>query len=95
MKIIILLIAISFSLSASAQGNSAKEKVDTAAIRKQQEEASKFITELVAKTSIKDFQAWVYENATAKNNDELAKLINGFIQQKYYQNLQAKEQPKK
>jgi hypothetical protein len=89
MKKTFFVIAIAFSLSASAQGTSVK---DTASIRKEQEAANKFVIELVSKTSIKDFQQWVYENLPAKKNDEFVQLFNYFIQQKY---LQSKEQPKK
>lgn len=80
MKQIITLILIIVSLSAGAQGNSVK---DTAAQRKEIEAANKFVSELVQKTTIADFQKWVYENLPAKKNDEFIQLYNYFIQQKY------------
>lgn len=80
MKKLFLVIAIAFSVSAFGQGNSVKS--DTA-IRKEQEAANKFVGELVSKTSIKEFQAWVYENLPAKQHDEFIRLYNYFIQQKY------------
>lgn len=89
MKGIILLILIAVSLQSFGQ--------DTAAIRKQQEEANKFVQNLVTKTSLSDFQKWMYENVSAKQMNEASfqQLYNLFVQQKYYQSIQAKEQPKK
>lgn len=81
MKKLFLVIAIAFSVSAFGQGNSVKS--DTAAIIKEQEAANKFVSELVSKTSIKEFQEWVYENLPAKQSDEFIRLYNYFIQQKY------------
>jgi hypothetical protein len=59
---------------------------DTAAIRKEQEAANKFVIDLVTKTSLKDFQVWMYENVSAKQMNEYSfqQLYNLFIQQKYY-----------
>lgn len=93
MKQILTLILIIVSLSAGAQGNSKpvpfvdngmnSSRQDTAAQRKEIEAANKFVSELVQKTSIADFQKWVYENLPAKKNDEFIQLYNYFIQQKY------------
>lgn len=70
------------SLNSFAQGNSVRQ--DTAAARKQQEEANKFVNELVTKTSIKDFQTWLYENnAGVKDFEVFNRLFNAFIEQKY------------
>jgi hypothetical protein len=91
MKHIFLSIAIIFSLSAFGQGTSVKQ--DTAAIRKEQEAINKFIGELVTKTSIADFQKWMYDNnAGVKDFEVFNRMYNAFIQQKY---VQSKEQPKK
>jgi hypothetical protein len=94
MKRIFFLIAFAFSLSASAQGTAVK---DTAAERKELEAQAKFYNELVEKTSIKEFQVWLYENVSAKQMNEASfqQLKTIYFQQKYYQSLQAKEQPKK
>lgn len=80
MKQLLTTLFIVISLSSFAQGNAVK---DTAAIRKQQEEFSKFAVELVGKATIKDFQEWVYENFPAKKNDEFLQMYYAFIQQKY------------
>lgn len=82
MKILITLFLIIASFTLSAQGTSAKP--DTAAQRKQQEEIQKFVGDLIQKTSIKDFQAWLYEmNAGVKDFEAFNKLYNAFIEQKY------------
>lgn len=82
MKSIITLFLIIASFTLSAQGTSAKP--DTAAQRKQQEEIQKFVGDLIQKTSIKDFQAWLYEmNAGVKDFEAFNKLYNAFIEQKY------------
>lgn len=87
-QIIIFSIAIAFSISASGQGNT----VDTGAARKQQEEANKFVTELVTKTSIKDFQAWLIEmNVGVKDFEVFNNLYTAFIRQKFAQSQQPKK----
>ena len=79
MKKIITLILIIVSLNCFSQGNSVKDSA-----RKQQEEINKFVSELVVKTSIKDFQAWLYEsNAGVKDFEVFNKMYNEFIRQKY------------
>lgn len=82
MKKLLTLLLIIASLSSFSQGNSVKQ--DTAAQRKQQEEINKFVSELVVKTSIKDFQSWLYEsNAGVKDFEVFNKMYNEFIRQKY------------
>lgn len=84
MKQIFLLAAILFSVTVFGQTSTKPVVVDTAAQRKQQEEIQKFVVDLVSKTSIKDFQAWLYEmNAGVKDFEAFNKLYNAFIEQKY------------
>lgn len=77
MKKIITLILITVSLNCLGQG------VDTAAQRKKNE-VNKFVSELVQKTSIKDFREWLYESNTGvKDFEAFNKMYNEFIRQKY------------
>lgn len=81
MKKLLTLLLITISINCFSQGNSVK---DTAAQRKQTEEINKFVSDLVSKTSIKDFQAWLYEsNAGVKDFEVFNKMYNEFIRQKY------------
>lgn len=81
MKQLFLIIAIAFSVTVSAQGTSVK---DTAAQRKEQEAINKFISELVQKTSIADFQKWMYDNnAGVKDFEMFNRMYQAFINQKY------------
>ncbi len=80
MKRTILAIALLVSLQSFSQGNSVK---DTAAQRIEQEAINKFVENLVSKTTIADFQKWVYENLPAKKNDEFLEVYRFFINQKY------------
>lgn len=90
MKKLLLAIAILISVASFGQGTSVKQ--DTAAIRKEQEAINKFVSEL-AKTSIADFQKWMYDNnAGVKDFEVFNRMYQAFIQQKY---VQSKEQPKK
>lgn len=80
-----LLTAIAFVLVTTisfSQGTSVK--TDTTAQRKEQEAINKFISELVSKTSIKDFQQWMYDNnAGVKDFEVFNRMYQAFIQQKY------------
>jgi hypothetical protein len=77
MKIKFLAIAILISVASFSQQ-------DTAAIRKEQEAANKFVSALITKTSIKDFQTWLIDNNVGiKDWEVFQKLYNAFIQQKF------------
>lgn len=75
-KIFLSLLLIIISLNSFSQGT---QKMDSAQVKA----ANLFVFDLVNKTTIKDFQAWVYENLPARANDEFMKIYNTFIQQKY------------
>lgn len=90
MKQFLFSIALIFSLSVFSQGTSVK---DTAAQRKEQEAADRFANDLVRKTSIAEFQKWMYDNnAGVKDFEVFNRMYYAFIQHKY---VQSKEQPKK
>ncbi len=81
MKKTFLAITLFISLASFGQGTAVNQ--DTAALRKEQEAINKFVENLVAKTTMADFQKWVYENLPAKKNDEFLEVYRFFINQKY------------
>ena len=78
-------IAILISLQSFSQ------KVDSVALW------NKHIDSVMSKTSIKDFQQWLYENATVKQYQEgkFVDLYNAYVQQQYNVWIAPKSQPKK
>lgn len=95
MKKLFLLILIIVSLNSFGQGKAASTlnvMPDTAAQRKEQEAANKFVSELVSKTSIKDFQHELYEmNVGVKDMEAFIRLYNFYINQKYIQSKSSKK----
>lgn len=88
MKKLFLSLLVIVSLTSFGQGVSN----DTAAAKRAQDEANKFVADLVQKTSIKDFQAWLIEmNVGVKDFEVFNNLYTAFIRQKFAQ----RQQPKK
>lgn len=58
---------------------------------------NKHLDSSLSKTSIKDFQQWLYENATVKQYQEgkFVDLLNAYVQRQYELWIQPKQQPKK
>ena len=80
MKTIILISAIFFSVIGFAQTQKQKDSIVT-----EQAKINKAIGEIVTKTSIQEFQTWLYENVPAKTYNEFIPLYNTFIEKKYQQ----------
>lgn len=61
-----------------------------------QAEASKFIDSLLVKTSLKDFQAFLYENVSGKEYNEGAfvRLYDLFLRTRYNEWMQRKQTKK-
>ncbi len=72
MKKLITVIAIFFSLTASAQTDSV-----------QQAKINKEVTEIITKTSVKEFQEFLYENMRVKEYENFLLYYNEFIKRKY------------
>jgi len=51
----------------------------------QQAQINKAVTEIINKTSVKEFQEFLYENMRAKEYDVFLQYYNEFIKRKYQQ----------
>lgn len=60
-----------------------------------QAEANKFLDSLLTKTSLKDFQTFLYETVSGKEYNEgtFVQLYNFFMQTRYNQWMQKKKKP--
>lgn len=102
MKKFILLTLLTTLISVYSHSQTTKPKPDSASIAQAQQqketaEANKFIDSLTTKTSIKDFQLWLYENVSQKTAAEgkFGELYNLFLQQQYAAWVQRRAKPKK
>ena len=89
--IAIIIVCLLFSASAFSQSSQKENRVDSVALW------NKHIDSVIGKTSVKDFQVWLYENATVKQYQEskFVDLYNAFIQFQYQRWITSKSQPKK
>jgi len=76
MKKLFIIIAITFSISASAQNKDSIAQV----------QANKFV-DSVSKTPVSGFISFLYENATAKKYEELMRLYNAYLEARYKEYL--------
>jgi broad specificity phosphatase PhoE len=77
MKTIIAIVLTISALTTFGQGTSVKDSI-------LQVEAKKFIDSLPVKSTLKEFQIFLYENMTAKEyNEKFAQMYQAFLQIKY------------
>lgn len=83
-------------LFATANSQTNKPKVMTAAdsAAAQQAEVNKFVDSLLLKTSLKEFQTFLYENVSGKEYNEGAfvRLYDLYLRTKYNEWIQRKQQ---
>lgn len=91
---LITLISVFIFCGASAQvKNNPKPMTAQDSAAAQQAEANKFIDSLLTKTSLKEFQTFLYENVSGKEYNEGAfvRLYNLFLQTRYDQWMQRRQ----
>lgn len=91
MKSILTATAIIISLQSFGQSSQKENRIDSVALW------NNHLDSVISKTSIKDFQSWLYENATIKqyNESKFVDLYNSFVQYQLQRWLQTKSEPKK
>lgn len=91
MRKILTSIAIIISLQSFGQSSQKENRIDSVALW------NNHLDSVISKTSIKDFQSWLYENATIKqyNESKFVDLYNYFVQYQLQRWLQTKSEPKK
>lgn len=88
---ITILLCLLVSASAFSQSSQKANFQDSVALW------NKHLDSALSKTSIKDFQQWLYENATVKQYQEgkFVDLLNAYVQREYQVWIQPKSSPKK
>ena len=76
MKKLFIIIAITFSISASAQNKDSLAQV----------QANKFV-DSVSKTPVSGFISFLYETVPAKKYEELMRLYNAYLEARYKEYL--------
>jgi abortive infection bacteriophage resistance protein len=90
---LITLISVFIFCGAMAQTKKPMTAQDSAAAA--QAETNKFIDSLLTKTSVKEFQTFLYERVTGKEYNEgtFVQLYNFFMQSRYNEWMQKKKKP--
>lgn len=92
--ILTIFIFLFICIGLSAQKPKVMTAADSAAA--QQAEANKFVDSLLTKTSLKEFQTFLYESVSGKEYNEgtFIRLYDLFLRTKYNEWMQRKQQKK-